>query len=123
MPTLTDELQSANQLLDELQTNLTALTAAIKDVSIDGSQLEVLLSSTTETLQSFEGILARYETQLEALRSRVLSIGAGAPTVIDWGTVILSLLLVLWGAGQICLTGKALLLYRRHGSGFQASES
>ena len=54
VPTLTDELQAADQRLGEISDSLTALTAAVTDLSVDGSQIKALLASTTDKLAAIE---------------------------------------------------------------------
>ncbi|GEM_PF-2532119 len=112
VPTLTKELQAADQRLDELQANFTALTAAATDLSVNDIQLETLLATTSGQLLSLEGLLAQYEAQIAALRARVLGIDAAAPGWIDLSSVLLSLLLILFAAGQLCLIRRGVTLLR-----------
>jgi len=55
VPTFTDALQAVEQRLAAISDNLTALTAAVADVQVDTSQIETLLSSTSDQLASVEG--------------------------------------------------------------------
>ena len=103
VPTLPDELQAADQRLTEISENLTALTAAVTDVSVDGSQIEALLASTTDKLAEIEVNFDQWNAQIAALRSALAGVAAATPRAIDLTSVGLSFLFILFGAGQICL--------------------
>lgn len=112
VPTFTEELQAADQRLGEAQAQVATLRAALADASIDGSQLRTLVDALSTQLATSESILASFEAQLLALREVVLSIDSAAPGVIDMSTIVLSLLFVLFGAGQFCLLRRAWALLR-----------
>lgn len=112
VPTFTDELQAAEQRLDEVQAQVTTLRAALADASIDGSQLRALVATLSTQLATSESILASFEDQLLALSQVVQSIDAAAPGVIDMSSIVLSLLFVLFGAGQFCLLRRAWAMLR-----------
>lgn len=103
VPTLTDELQAADQRLAEIGDSLTALTTAVTDVSVDGSQIEALLAATTEQLATIETGFDQWGAQIATLRSTLTNVAAATPPAIDLASVVVSLLFILFGAGQICL--------------------
>ena len=112
VPTLTGELQAADQRLNEINDRLTALTTSIADVSVDGSQVESLIASTADQLASVEDLFNQWNTQIETVSAAIAAASTTAPGLIDLASVILSLLLILFGAGQVCLILRGVELFR-----------
>jgi peptidoglycan hydrolase CwlO-like protein len=107
VPTLTDELQAADQRLGEIQDSLTALTKALADVSVDGSRIEALTAATSDKLAAVEGSLSQWNTKITTVDRSITAAASAAPEVIDWTSILLSLLLILFGAGQVCMIMRA----------------
>jgi chromosome segregation ATPase len=112
VPTLSMELQTAEQRLGEIQANLTALADAAATVSFDGNQLKTAIDSTAAQLASLTEVLAQYRAQIITLRASVTSLGEATPGIIDLSSVVLSIFFVVWAAGQVCMIQKALTLFR-----------
>jgi peptidoglycan hydrolase CwlO-like protein len=103
LPTFTEELATAEQRLDEIRANVATLQAAAADLSIDGSRLEAALAAVAERLVAIDDLLVRLQSQVVAIDQALVAFGAAAPGWIDWGSVVLSLLAILFGAGQVSL--------------------
>ena len=108
VPTLTDELQAADERLAAIHNGLNSLLSSIADRSIDGSQIRALIATTSTELAGVEETLERWNAQITAVRGQIAALGDVAPGVIDTASIVLSLLFVLFGAGQACLLFRAL---------------
>jgi uncharacterized phage infection (PIP) family protein YhgE len=113
LPTFTDQLQSANQKLDTIGSNLDALVAAAGDISVDGSKLESTLTLTSDQLAEVQSTLNEMTTQLTTGSTQIGAVGEAAPGVIDLTSVVASLLAVLLGAGQLSLIFRGVALFRQ----------
>lgn len=103
VPTLTDELQTADQKLEAIGRSLDEIRIAVSDVTIDGSAIQTQIAATTERLASFEGMLSQWRAQIAAAIAAIAATSEAAPGVIDLTSLLLSILLILFGAGQLCL--------------------
>jgi hypothetical protein len=107
LPTFTEELQTADQMLTEVNSELAATTAALADVSVDGSRVAASFVTTADKLAAIQAILDR-STQQMAQTGRALVVAETAtPPLVDWTSVVVSLVFLLFGAGQICLMATA----------------
>lgn len=102
-PTLTEELQVIDRRLDEISEILTALRAAAGDLSADGVQIDTILASTSDRLTALQSTLENWSIQSESARGWAEAGIRTAPGAIDLGAVVISLLALLFGAGQVCL--------------------
>jgi ElaB/YqjD/DUF883 family membrane-anchored ribosome-binding protein len=107
LPTFTDELQAVDQQLSTVTDNLTALVASVGDVSVDGSKVEALLASTSEQLGATKAALDRTSALIATGSTQIAGVGAAAPGLIDLTSVTVSLLALLFGAGQLSLILKS----------------
>ncbi|NJN80978.1 MAG: hypothetical protein HC802_00930 [Caldilineaceae bacterium] len=112
VPTLTDELQAIDQRIEGVESRLTELVAAARDVNVDGSALLALTSSISSDLALVEADLGEWQAQFEALRTSVTATASVVPGLIDWGSVFLSLLFILFGAGQVSLILRGVALFQ-----------
>lgn len=112
LPTFADELQAAEQRLEEIRANVATLQAAAADLSIDGSRLETALAAVAERLVAIDDLLVRLQTQVAAIDQALVAFGAAAPGWIDLGSVVLSLLAILFGAGQVSLIQRGVGVWR-----------
>jgi hypothetical protein len=108
VPTYTDELQTADQTLDEIGSELTAAAAELADVSVDGSKIAASFTATSAKLASIQALLDRWTQQIAQADQALAAAEAAAPPLIDWTSVALSLLFLLFGAGQLCLMATAI---------------
>ena len=108
LPTYTDQLQAADQVLDEVSSELAAAAAQLTDVTVDGSRIEASLAATSAKLATVVGMLDGWAQQSTAAGQALVAAEAAAPPLIDWTSLALSLLFLLFGAGQLCLISTAL---------------
>lgn len=108
LPTYTDQLQAADQVLDEVSSELAAAAAQLTDVTVDGSRIAASLAATSAKLATVEGMLDGWTQQSTAAGQALVAAEAAAPPLIDWTSLALSLLFLLFGAGQLCLISTAL---------------
>lgn len=108
VPTFTDQLQTADQTLDEIGSELTTAAAQLADVSVDGSKIATLLTATSDKLTAIQALLDRWTQQIAQADQALAAAEAAAPPLIDWASVALSLLFLLFGAGQLCLMAMAM---------------
>jgi hypothetical protein len=102
-PTLPDDLQALEQSLSILGDRLDTLGAAMSDASVGLTSLTDRIGAVSGELRGMDERLDQWRSRLAAARSAVASAKAGAPTAIDLASVGLSLLLLLFGAGQTSL--------------------
>lgn len=108
LPTYTDQLQAADQVLDEVSSELAAAAAQLTEVTVDGSRIAASLAATSAKLATVEGMLDGWTQQSTAAGQALVAAEAAAPPLIDWTSLALSLLFLLFGAGQLCLISTAL---------------
>lgn len=112
LPTYTEELQAAGQVLDDINDDLASAAAQLADVSVDGSKAAALLAGTSDKLAGVKGKLDGLTQQSAELSRALIAVEAATPPLIDWTSAILSLLFLLFGAGQLCLMNTAVQLLR-----------
>ena len=112
VPTLSLELQTAEQRLGEIEADLASLADAAANVSFDGGRLKASIDSISAELAILTELLAQYRAEIVALRGSVNSLGAATPGIIDLSSVVLSIFFVVWAAGQVCMIQKALTLFQ-----------
>lgn len=54
-------------------------------------------------MASIEELASQWNRQIAAIDAGITKAGVAAPGLIDTTTIVLSLLLILFGAGQLCL--------------------
>ncbi len=108
LPTLTDELQAADQKVAEVSSEVAATAAGLADISVDGSQIAASFAATGDKLAAIQALLDRSTQQMEQTGQALLAAETAAPPLIDWTSIAVSLLFLLLGAGQICLMATAL---------------
>ena len=112
LPTFTEQLQAADQALDEITNDLATATAQLADVSVDGSKAAAVLAATSNKLAGVESKLDGLALQSAEVDQALIAAEAATPPLIDWTSVALSLLFLLFGAGQLCLMTTAIQLLR-----------
>ncbi|MBK8049805.1 MAG: hypothetical protein IPK16_23480 [Anaerolineales bacterium] len=113
VPTFTDQLQTADQKLGAISESLDSLVTAAADVSVDGSKLESTLALTSDQLADVQTTLSQMTEQLTTGSAQIGAVGNAAPGVIDLTSVVISLLAVLMGAGQLSLIFKGVAMFRQ----------
>jgi hypothetical protein len=102
-PTLPDDLQALEQNLTVISGHLDTLGTAVSDVSVGLTSLTERIGGVSSELQSLDDRLGQLTARLTTARSTLASAKASASTAIDLASVGLTLLLVLFGAGQVSL--------------------
>jgi chromosome segregation ATPase len=102
-PTLPDDLQTLEQRLSTLGDRVDALGATVSDVSLDLPRLTDRLGAVSGELRDLDERLDQWMARLATAQTAMASAKATASTAIDLASVGLSLLLVLFGVGQVSL--------------------
>jgi ABC-type transporter Mla subunit MlaD len=102
-PTLPDDLQALEQRLRTIGDHVDTLGATVADVSLDLPSVTDRLGAVSGELQDLDERLDQWTARLATARTAMVSAKATASTAIDLISVGLSLLLVLFGAGQVSL--------------------
>lgn len=113
VPTYTEQLQATDQALGEINDDLTTAAAQLADVSVDGSKAAALLAAVSGKLGGIQDRLNGLAQQSVSVAAGLQSAEAAAPPLIDWTSITLSLLFLLFGAGQLCLMTTTVQLLRR----------
>jgi hypothetical protein len=107
LPTFPDELQAADQMLAEVNSDLAAAAENLADVSVAGSQVAASFSVTANKLAAAQALLDNSTRQFDQAGQALHGAEIATPPLIDWASVAVSLLFLLLGAGQICLMATA----------------
>lgn len=113
VPTLTDELQAVNERLDAVNSKVDALGATVSDANFDGARLNAAASAAASELQSLETTMNQWQSRLDAARASAANARSAVSSAIDLGSLVVTLLLLLFGAGQISLFAHALDWFRK----------
>lgn len=113
LPSFTEELEAVTQQMEEIRASIAALQVAAADLSIDGSRLEAGLAAVAERLVALDDLLGRAQVRFAAADQALVAVGAASPGRIDQASILLSLLAILFGAGQVSLIQQGVGLWRR----------
>jgi len=102
-PTLPDDLQALEGSLITIGGHVDTLGVAVSDVSLGLTSLTDRLGAVSDELQGMDDRLDQWTARLATARSTIASAKAAVSTAIDLAAVGLSLLLVVFGAGQVSL--------------------
>lgn len=111
--TLTDELQVVEQRIDALEGKISEIKSALADVNVDGSKVQSLITAASTEVASIEQVVSQWDSQITASAANITRISDAAPRRIDVTSVVLSLLFVLFGAGQVSLLRRSIAAVRR----------
>lgn len=102
-PTLPDDLPTLERSLSTIGDHVDTLGAAMSDVSLGLTSLTDGLGAVSGELQAMDARLGQWTSRLATARSAIASAKAAVSTAIDLASVGLTLLFVLFGAGQVSL--------------------
>jgi hypothetical protein len=108
LPTFTDELQAADQVIDEVSNEVAGVARELADVSADGSKIAASVAAASAKLASTEVMLDDLTLRVTGIDQAMAGAEAAAPQVIDWISIALSLLFLLFGIGQASLIERAI---------------
>jgi len=101
VPTLSDELGTVDAKLDDAEARLQDVRTAIADR--DNSRLGARLDNLSEQLGTLHTTLANAQARIEGARTNLAGIQATIPTLVTTVCVVVALLSLLFGAGQVLL--------------------
>lgn len=113
VPTFTAELETAQAQIDALAERVGAIQQTVADVLPDGTPIQDAVGSAAATASSAASALQDYSTRLGSAKEQATSLQSSAPSTINTLVWLLSLLLLLWAAGQVSLFFRALEWYQR----------
>lgn len=100
VPTLSDELQSIDQRVDTIRGELETITSTQE---IDGSRLVAAADKVAEEIATARSTLDAWTARITEVRAGIASATATIPGLFDATTWTLTLLSLLFGAGQVSL--------------------
>ncbi len=112
LPTLTEELEAVKTRVDTFQRDLETLRndlSASEDVK---NRLLQTVERMEDGLNQVETGLAEGKTKITSARASISSLGVTVPRVINLASVALSVLFILFGAGQALLLDRAWKWFR-----------
>ena len=112
VPTFTDELNAIDARLEAVTGRIEAVGAAVSDANVDGARVSEAATAATAELQSIETALGEWETKLNASVAAATNAKGTVAGAIDAFSLVMTLLLVLFGAGQVSLCVNALGWFR-----------
>ncbi|MEJ5248657.1 MAG: hypothetical protein WHS90_12860 [Caldilinea sp.] len=102
-PTFTAELQEFDRHLTEFDALVTELQTLTAESTLDVSQIEASIERASRTLMGLRARVDAWSAQIEQVRAWSEESARTAPFAIDLVSVLVSLLAILFGAGQLCL--------------------
>lgn len=103
IPPVAEKLDSISGRLTELSEQIDSLQQAISDVNFDGSRVLAVVSAITEKIKAVEQEVSRYEAGMELTLRAAQELRARIPGWVDLFSIVISLLAILLGAGQVSL--------------------
>jgi hypothetical protein len=104
VPTLTDELQTAGQILDQAQEAAGEVRSAVADAAtLDGSRITAATAKTASGLQTAQDAIAQGQARMSAASAAIAATKASIPGWIDAISLAAALLFILFGAGQVSM--------------------
>lgn len=114
VPTLTDELQAAEQRIDQVEAAIGDVKSSVADAaSFDGSRVTAATATASNELQAAQIALAQGQARIQATSAAIASAKASVPGLIDTLSAAASLLFILFGVGQVFLFLAALRWFRQ----------
>lgn len=114
VPTLTDELQTAGQILDQAQEAAGEIRSAVADAeTLDGSRVTAATAKAASGLQAAQSAIAQGQARMSAASAAVAETKADVPFWIDVLSLAASLPFILFGAGQVSMFILAWRWFRR----------
>ena len=86
-----------------LSAQIDSLQQSISDVNFDGSRVLVIVSTIADKIGGVEEEVSRYEAGMELTLSASEELRTRIPGWVDLFSVLISLLAILLGAGQVSL--------------------
>lgn len=114
VPTFTDELQTAQQRIDAFDSKVGEIQNAVAAAEIDGDKVRGLITTASAEVASVEEVVNQWRSQITAVDEGITRATAAAPGLIDLTSLALSLLFILFGAGQLSLLLRAIDAVRGH---------
>ncbi len=108
VPTFTDELQTAQQRIDAFDSKVSEIRSAVAAAEIDGDKVRGLIAAASAEVASVEEVVNQWRSQITAVDEGITRATAAAPGLIDLTSLALSLLFILFGAGQVSLLLRAI---------------
>ncbi len=113
VPTFTDELQTAGALLEDARSAAAGLRAAVSEVDLDAGRVRLAIEGASNKLDTVQAALTKSQADLALVGQAVASVNAQVPGWINGLSVVLTALLILFGAGQAFLFKAGLDWFRR----------
>lgn len=102
-PEIGDELDVAAQRLDTVSAGIDDLRAAVSEADFDGTRVQNAAATASDSLSSLEAALTTWQSRIDATQNATSSVKANVPRWIDLSSTALTLLAILFGAGQVAL--------------------
>jgi predicted PurR-regulated permease PerM len=109
VPPVAEKLDSLSKRLAELSEQIDNLQQAINEVNFDGSRVLAVVSTITKKIEAVEQEVSRYEAGMELTLRAAQELRVRIPGWVDLFSIVISLLAILLGAGQV-----SLFIHARH---------
>jgi hypothetical protein len=116
VPTLTAELDAVQAQVDTVVTRIDGIRQTVADILPDGTPIQDAVGQTAAAAATASASLQDYSTRLGTAKEQATAASATAPRAINTLVWLLTLLLLLWAAGQVSLFIHALEWFRRPNS-------
>lgn len=113
VPSLSEQLGELNQRITQADSTLDTLTSALADKEFDSSKVSAAVNNLSARLAELRVTLDSVATRLASAHSTIATASSATPAAIDKISIVVSLLGLLLGAGQVSLFMQGLNWFRR----------
>jgi predicted PurR-regulated permease PerM len=103
VPQIGDELDQAAQQLDAVSAGIDDLQASVSGADFDGTKAQNAAATASDSLSTLESTLAAWQSRIDATQQATSYVSANVPRWIDLTSTAVTLLAILFGAGQVAL--------------------
>lgn len=103
LPPMAEKLDSVSDRLKDLSTSIDDLQKAINEVSFEGTRVLGIVSAIGDRIEAVEQEVSRYEAGLEETLLASAALRERIPGWVNLFSILISLLAILMGAGQVSL--------------------
>ena len=103
LPPVVEKLDPISDQLASLSAQIDSLQQAISNVNFDGSRILAILSKVSEKIGAVESEVSKYVAGMQQTLSASEELRSSIPGWVDLLSIVLSLLAILLGAGQVSL--------------------
>lgn len=103
VPQIGDDLAVAVEQLDAVNAGIDDMRSAVSEADFDGTRVQNAAAGASDSLRSLESVLTTWQSRIDATENATSRVKANVPRWIDLSSTAITLLAVLFGAGQVAL--------------------